>query len=150
MAIEPQYVGAAAAAATRYIDPAHYIGMIILIFGLAIAWHELGHWIAIRYFARKKLEAIFKLWPLGIYAKGEHDRVDQNRIYLAGILFGLVPIVGISIFTPAYWVVLTGYVPGCIDDVIGLIKNSSNRVNPEKDRAHMRPKGPYKPLFRRG
>ena len=107
--------------------------MIQLIFNVlslylwAVIFHELGHFIYIKYVMKQKASIFFVLehisfinmesW-LGVRADYEIMRRGQlYDVYASGILFGLIVLFFASVFNIFYAIITPLYFYGCIPDL---------------------------------
>ena len=109
------------------------IGYFLLLF-VAIAFHEIGHWIYFKKIGKKmKIKFVYNtIWGFGFQTGEQKDYDDMtDEDYLCslwwGILFGLIPIlVSGFIFFPCFLMVVP-YGVGCWSDLKEINKVYKNR-----------------------
>lgn len=94
----------------------------LILLGLSVWFHELGHAWSLKYFLKRDVKIVFD-WKARRFVVGKNTdyTVLSPRkkivVYSAGILLGLVPLVLAGLLSYLYWPALVFYVWGCEHDV---------------------------------
>jgi hypothetical protein len=105
------------------IDLIIYFKMIFLLI-FSIVLHEFGHWFYFKFKIKKNVKIRFEDLSITV-GEYENDYIglslqQKKDLFWSGIIFGLFPIMFVSIYEPIYVLVLPLYLIGCKSDLFNL------------------------------